>query len=120
MADIEAFPMENDDRPLGWEGNATTTEMAALATAQAATLRAAVKVAKDGYISLLHRTIIEVEAMIARGVTYDDLPAIPNFGADDVIAFSQLEILTRMRDFDTSRSFTVCKSYFFFSVSPFL
>ncbi len=107
MANVEAFPVENDDRPVGWEGNATTNEMALLAETQGATLRAAVKVAKDGYIALLQRTIIEVEAMIDRGVPYSELPALPKFAADDCTTLSQLEILTRMRDFDTSRAYTV-------------
>jgi hypothetical protein len=107
MAEIEAFPIENDERPIGWEGNATTTALAAAAVTQGATLRQAIKDAKEAYIEVIHRAIIEIDAMIERGVQYSDLPPIPKFAAGDCIVFTQQEILTRIRDFDTTRSYTV-------------
>jgi hypothetical protein len=115
MADMEeVFPVENDQREVGWEGNRTTNELTTLAGTQGATLRAAVKAAKMGYATLLHRFIIEVDAMIDRGVSYNDLPEIPAFAADDLITFSPEEILDRVRDLDSTRPFTVSLNYFFF------
>jgi hypothetical protein len=107
-AQIELFPVEGEDlRPLGWEGNRTTTEMAKLAVTQGATLRLAIKEAKDGYVELLQRSIAEIDAMIERGVDYSELPAIPKFEGLDCIVFSQNEILGRIRDYDVDRAYTV-------------
>ncbi len=111
MADIELYPVEGEDlREIGWEGNRTTTEMAKLVVTQGSELRLAIKKAKDGYVECLQRTIAEIDAMIDRGVEYADLPAIPKFEGHDSITFSQVEILGRIRDFNTDRSYTVPKS----------
>jgi hypothetical protein len=113
MANMEEVHAGVEEQPIGWECNAATTAYEASITMQGAALRQAVKDAKDAYIRALHGFITEVDIMIGLGVDYSDLPSIPKFAAHDCIVFTSQEILTRIKDFDTNRAFTVSLLYYF-------